>query len=469
MTSLKEKVYDWRNRLRDRHMLSLVVTLVTVIAVLGLYTYKRERDFRQASENSYNMAFFELVDYVENVETYLAKSLISSTPEQGAETLTHVWREADLAQSYLARLPIGSQELANTSKFLNQVSDYSFSLSRKNINNEGLSEQDFDNLNQLHSYSVELENTLNQLSADMNDGRISWGELTNKGSSVFATQVSNISHDSFSNLEENFNEYAGLIYDGAFSEHMTSPQKKGLTGDNVEEEQAKQMAIDFVGQDRIREISSNGLSENTDMPSYDFTVALNNEGRRNNTLSISISQKGGHVVFMNYDREIEANTISNERANEIGINFLNSKGFTNMKQTYYLNQGGALTINYAYNQQTQNGEVIMYPDLIKLKIALDNGEILGIETTGYLNSHEERNLPNVKVSKEQAKQRLNPDLNIMSEGLAVIPTEFQTELFCWEFKGKVEETEFLVYINAETGKEENILVIKNTPNGTLTM
>ena len=140
-----------------------------------------------------------------------------------------------------------------------------------------------------------------------------------------------------------------------------------------------------------------------------------------------------------------------------------------MKQTYYLNQGGALTINYAYSQQTQNGEVIMYPDLIKLKIALDNGEILGIETTGYLNSHEERNLPSVKISKEKVKEKLNPDLNIMSEGLAVIPTEFQTELFCWEFKGKVEETEFLVYINAETGKEENILVIKNTPNGTLTM
>ena len=469
MTSLKEKVYDWVNRLRDRHMLSLVVTLVTVIVVFGIYTYKRERDYRQASENSYNMAFFELVDYVENVETYLAKSLISSTPEQGAETLTHVWREADLAQSYLARLPIGSQELANTSKFLNQVSDYSFSLSRKNINNESLSEQDFDNLNQLHAYSVELENTLNQLSADMNDGRISWGELTNKGSSVFATQVSNISYDSFSNLEENFNEYAGLIYDGAFSEHMTSPQKKGLTGENINEEYAKQIAIDFVGQDRIMKITSNGISENSDMPSYDFTVDLSNENSRNNTLSISISQKGGHVVFMNYDRKIEANTISNETANEIGIDFLNSKGFHNMKQTYYLNQGGALTINYAYNQQTQNGEVIMYPDLIKLKIALDNGEILGIETTGYLNSHEERDLPNVKVQKEQAKQKLNPNLNIMSEGLAVIPTEFQTELFCWEFKGKVEETEFLVYINAENGKEENILVIKNTPNGTLTM
>ena len=41
-------------------------------------------------------------------------------------------------------------------------------------------------------------------------------------------------------------------------------------------------------------------------------------------------------------------------------------------------------------------------------------------------------------------------------------------MLCWEFKGKVDDTDFLVYINCETGKEEDILVIVNTPNGTLT-
>ncbi len=465
--NIKEKVYDWKDRLKDRHMLTLVVTLVTVIAVLGLYTYKRERTFRQATENDYNMAFFELVDYVQNVETYLAKSLISTSPEHGAEVLTHVWREANLAQAYLAMLPIGSNELANTSKFLNQVSDYSYSLSRKNINNEALTQDDLNNLKDLHGYSIELENTLNQLSADMNDGRIKWGELTSKGSSVFATQVSNISKDSFNNLEENFHEYAGLIYDGAFSEHITSTEKKGLTGENIDEEKAKQIAISFFGNDKIKEINSSGLSENTNMPCYDFNVILKDE--EENNAVISITQKGGHIVFMNYNRNVDAQTISEQRADEIGKEFLNNHGFSNMKETYYLVQEGIITINYAYNQNSSYGEVICYPDLIKLKVALDNGEVLGIETTGYLNSHYERNINEVKVTKEKAKEGLNKDLQIMSEGLAIIPTEFQTEILCWEFKGKVDDTEFLVYVNAITGKEEDILVIKDTPNGTLTM
>lgn len=136
-----------------------------------------------------------------------------------------------------------------------------------------------------------------------------------------------------------------------------------------------------------------------------------------------------------------------------------------MKETYFLKQQGVVTINYAYEQDG----VIMYPDLIKVKVALDNGEVLGIETTGYLNSHEQRKLPNAKISKEEAKKTLNKNLEIKSEKLAMIPTEFKTEKFCWEFKGSVDGSDFLVYINAESGREEDILVIQNTPDGTLTM
>ena len=140
------KLIDWKNRLKKGHMLSIICVLGIIVTILGIILYKKQREFRQASENSYNQAFYELVDYVENVEVYLAKSLISTTPEHGAETLTNLWREANLAQSYLSMLPIESQELSNTEKFLNQVSDYSYSLSRKNIYNESLSEEDLNNL-----------------------------------------------------------------------------------------------------------------------------------------------------------------------------------------------------------------------------------------------------------------------------------------------------------------------------------
>ncbi len=455
------KLIDWKNRLKKGHMLTIICILLIIVAILGAILYKKKTEYRQASENNYNMAFYELVDYVQNVEVYLAKSLISTTPEHGAETLTNLWREANLAQSYLSMLPIESQELANTEKFLNQVSDYSYSLSRKNIYNESLTQEDLKNLKDLHGYSIELENTLNQLSEDLNSGRLEWGELTKKGNIAFAQQVDNISKESFSNLEENFHEYSGLIYDGAFSEHLTNNEPKGLTGDDISEEQAKQKAEEFIGRDNINETTNLGYSENATIPVYDFSI----KNKKDETINISISKKGGHVVNMNTNRSVNSEIISQEEANELGKKYLDNKGFSNMKETYYLKQEGIVTINYAYTQE----DIVMYPDLIKVKVALDDGEILGIETTGYLNNHEKRNTNKVKISKETAKKTLNSQLNIESEGMAVIPTEWKTEILCYEFKGKVDDTEFLVYINAENGREEDILVISNTPNGTLTM
>ena len=458
---MKNILVDWKNRLKKGHMFSIICVLLIIVAILGFILYKKQREYRQASENSYNLAFYELVGYVQNVEAYLAKSIISSTPEESADTLTNLWREANLAQSYLSRLPIESQELENTAKFLNQVSDYSYSLSRKNINDEQLSEDDFKNLKDLHSYSIELENTLNQLSADLNEGRLSWGELTNKGNVAFAQQVDNISKESFSNLEENFHEYTGLIYDGAFSEHLTGVEKKGLTGDDIDENKAKEKIEEFIGKQNIKETNSLGFSENATIPVYDFSVNTNDE----KNINISISKKGGHVVAMNVNRDVNVEAITEDEANKKGKDFLNSKGFGNMKETYYLKQEGIVTVNYAYVQDN----VVIYPDLIKVKIALDNGDIMGIETTGYLNNHEERDISNIKITKEKAKEKLNKNLEIQSEGLAIIPTNWKTEILCYEFKGKIDNREFLVYINAENGKEEDILIITNTPNGTLTM
>ncbi len=453
-----------KKAINNKFVRIIIIVAILLLSLLVSFIIYQNEKYIQVSENEYNQSLYELINYVQNVETYLAKSVISTTPEHGAETLTNVWREANLAQAYLAELPVNTNELEKTEKFLNQVSDYSYSLSRKNIYNESLTQEELDNLNELYNYSVELENTLAQLSTDMESGRISWKQLTQKTNNAFAQQVSNISLDSFSNLEENFHEYSGLIYDGAFSEHLTSKEKKGLTGEEVSEEDAKKVVENFVGAENIKEISLNGESENTEILTYDFSVNLQ-DGRDDNKMSISISKKGGHIVYMSYNRDINAESMNEEEAVAKAKEFLVSREIENMKETYYIKEGGMLTINFAYEQ---NG-VIIYPDLIKIKIALDNGQIMGMETSGYLNSHYVRNIENPKITLEEAKKTLNKKLEVESEKLAIIPTEYQTEILCYEFKGKVNDKNYIVYINAENGREEDILLIVDTGNGTLTM
>lgn len=449
-----------KNKIKKNIFWIILIISIAIIIILAYLLFKKNKEVQLVNTNLYNSNFYELVDYIQNVETYLSKSTISTSSTHSAETLTYLWREANLAQTYLSELPIQSQELENTSKFLNQVSDYSYALSRKNIKGKDLTEEELKNLEELHSYSLELENTLNELALELENGALSWKDLTKKDNGQFAQSVSS-SLDIFDQLEQNFHEYSGLIYDGAFSEHLTSSNPKMIKGDEISEEDAAKKAKDFLGENNVSEISNLGANENANILAYNFSIK-NNDGK---TTYISISKKGGYVIYSSFNREIKEQKLNYEEANNKALEYLKQKGFDNMKETYYLAENGILTINYAYVQQ----DIIMYPDLIKIKVALDNGEILGIETTGYLSNHEERNLKTAKITKEEAKKKLNKNLNIMSEKMAVIPTEYKTEIFCYEFKGKIDDREFIVYINAETGEEEDILVIYNTPNGVLTM
>ncbi len=410
------------------------------------------------SSNAYNSSFYELVKCMEDVETYLAKASITSTPEHSAKTLSNIWNKANLASVYLANIPIKTEGLSNAAKFLNQASDYSYSLSMKAIEGKELTDEELKNIENLHSYAVNLRDTLDQLETEINEGTLGWDELDDKGNKAFAQQVSSDLTESFGNIESTFDDYTGLIYDGAFSEHMVSFERKGLTGEDIDEAKAMEIAKTFAS-DNPDGVVSKGLSENGNIPVYNFEVQIGE-----NKKYIAISKKGGHLVYMNYYREIGENGKSPEEAVQIGKDFLNDKGYANMQETYYMEQGGNVVVNYAYSQDG----VTVYSDLIKVKIALDNGEILGMESAGYLNCHEERQIAQNLISKEEAREKLNSHLDISSEKLAIIPTEYNTEILCWEFTGKSADRDFLVYINAENGKEEDILMIVNTPNGTLT-
>ena len=448
-------------RLKKKNILIICIVL-TVISICSVaIAYNNNEKYMNTSNNEYNFAFYEVIDYMSDVENYLAKSLVTNDANHSAETLMYVWRAANLAEVHLSQIPIKNEGISNTQKFLNQVSEYSYSLSRKCIQDKNLNKDDLNKLKNLYNYSVDVNRTLEQLSLEINSGTLNWKELSADGSSIFAKEISNISVDGFESIEENFDEYDGLIYDGAYSEHITSKEKAGLTGENIDEEKAKQIAESFAEKSNIKELKSLGLSENGNIKLYTIEISTND----NNNITMAISQKGGHIVFMNYNREVAKERISEYDAEKKAIEFLNSKGYTSMKKTYTIKEYGIITINFAYEENN----VLVYPDLIKVKVSLDNGDILGIETSGYLNNHKKRNIDkNNIISKEEAIKLANENLKIEETRLSIIPTEFKTEVFCWELKGAVEDRKFLLYVNAKTGKVEDILVIIQTENGTLT-
>lgn len=464
MGRVRDKLRDWKARLSDRHMYSVVVVLLAAVAGWGIYQYKHAADIRQELDNQYNRAFYEMVGYVQNVELLLMKGLVASTPEMAAETLQDAWHQANLAQTNLGQLPITQDVLANTSKFLSQVGDFAYALDRQNINGKGIDDKQYETLQNLHEYSVSLQDGLNNLQDSISGGRIRWNELANKGTQLFQKQSQNMTAQMFTDIDHTFQEFPTLIYDGPFSDHMTSQKPKGLKGDELSKEQAQEKLKEFLGEDRVASIEHAGDIQTDTLPAYNFKIRFKDRPEEE-FATADVTKKGGHIIWMLYSRDIGQETLNVDSAKEAARKFLDSRGYKNMKETYYVKEDSMATINFAYEQD----DVVIYPDLVKVKIALDTGEIVGFESKGFIMNHTEREIPAPELTEEQARAKVMKRAEIQSIDLAVIPTTFGTELFCYELKGKLNDRDFIVYINANTGKEEQVLMIINTPNGILTM
>ncbi len=439
----------------------IAIVIMIIFMAMFFYLKMKNEELTQTLSNSYDKSFYELVEYTENVETLLAKAQISNTSSYSAKTLNNIWRKADLAQSSLSQIPTDNNVLNTAVKFFNQLSDYSYSLANKLIDGEKLKDEDYENLNDYYKTCRTLNSTIQGLASDLESNSISWKELTKEENTAFlAQEVANISKDSFSKIEQDMQDYEGLIYDGPFSEHMTSSEPLGLGSEVYSEEKAKEKIYEYVDKMRITELKSNGIV-NGNIKSYSFSFVLDD----NINGYINVTEQGGHVLLMNISRDISNENITKEQANVIGKDFLEKHGFGTMKESYFTNENGVLTINYAFNQ---NG-VICYPDLVKVKVALDNGEVLGLESQSYLNSHHERELPKANISMQEAESKINSKLEILSSNVTVIPTDWKTEVTAYEFKGKINDKNFIVYINIENGREEKIFMILDTPGGTFTI
>ncbi len=460
---VRDKLLDFKRRLSDRKMYSIVIVIIGAIGIWGLYQYKHSGNLRQELDNQYNRAFFDMAGYVRNVEVLLVKSLITSSPQKTASTLQDAWRQANLAQYNLGQLPISSGVLSNTSKFLTQVGDFSYSLNNQNLQGKPLSDKQYKTLEQLHDYAVKLGSSLSNLQGELSAGRLKWGEVSKKGASVFKKASATLPSKEFENIDKTFQAYPTLIYDGPFSDHMTSAQPQGISGEMLTLQQAKNKVGEIFKYKNVKAITETGKNKSDTVKTYGFKVTFNGVPDEQ-AANVDITQKGGHIYWMLMNRPSGKAKLSIDEAKAAGKKYLEKLGYTGMTDTYYLKEDNTATINYAYKQNN----VVVYSDLIKLKVALDNGEITGVESKGYLFSHTTRNIPKPKITEQQARATINKRMEVLSSGLAIIPTDYKTELFTYEFKGKLGNNDFLVYINAETGKEENILMIVDTDRGVLT-
>ena len=108
--------------------LAAVITLGCAVLVLGgllTYTFFAPIENNMVVNSNEAKNFYDLVGYVDNMDVNLSKLIVSNDSEEQQKLLAEVRVESSLASSAISSLALQDEDKFYTTKFINQVGDFS--------------------------------------------------------------------------------------------------------------------------------------------------------------------------------------------------------------------------------------------------------------------------------------------------------------------------------------------------------
>ena len=434
-------------------IISVVVITIIAIAIFGIY---RAYGYKNVLEKNYMRAVETTTTNISNITTDLEKGMYASSPSQISTISSKLFKEASSAKTALSMLPVNELNLDNTNKFLSQIGNYALTLSKKAAGGNEISTEEYDTLKNLLQYSQTLRDNMQNIEKKISSGEISIYKLQANAKSQQGKDTED-SEDvaNFKDIEDSFTDYPSLIYDGPFSDHILEKKSellKNLSNVNSSDAIKKAELCADMPSGSLRQ----GSDENSAVSSYVF---------ENDNTRVAVTKQGGLVNYMLKFREVGSESITKDTAFKKAAELLKKLEIPNMVSTYYETANGIMTINFAHKE----GDTICYTDLIKIGVAMDNGDVLSFDARGYIMNHRKRSLPKPAITADQASNFVSKNLKIEGSKLALIPSSGKNEVFTYEFvttnsKGQ----HVLVYVNAMNANEEEILLLIESDTGVLT-
>ena len=439
--------------MKTRNTVRLIAFCAAAVVVSAVFALRMGQDlnrYRLEIQNNYAGTLDTLNSSVNNISLILEKAEYVTTAKQLSQMSAQLLSEAESAKAALSRLPAG-ENLDILNRFLSQVGNYAMSVSKSLIGGESLNDEHAANITALKNTAKKISEAVSN-SAIAYDNPSAWADdLDNKlDESVDKDSLGS----TLSTLEDSLSDYPTLVYDGPYSDHILEKEPLMLkNAESVSEGDALKKAAETAECDE-KKLSADGTVDGK-IPAYRFS---------GENVSVTVSRAGGYAVYMRKSREIGDYVLEYSQALDKAKRYLERTGMSGFTETYYFTDEGVCVINFAY----LDGRTVCYTDLVKVGVAMDTGEIMLYEASGYLTNHTERAFESAAVTAEEAAKTVSPKLKIRETALALIPTKGGEEKRCYEFVCETEEKkEILVYINAVTCEEEDILVLLKSDGGTL--
>ncbi|MGN1212801.1 MAG: PepSY1/2 domain-containing protein [Christensenellales bacterium] len=437
---------------KTRTLIAIIVALVVtagVLAVGWIGSRNTMNAYAGQLESSYQKSFSELIDGVNNVEVNLSKAILTQDDAKKQQLYQTINQQCTLCATNLSNLPINHQSIVETTKFVNQLGGFSYYLSQKLNNGQTLTDADNSSVNELYNWCVYVQTVVNDFAKNLNDD---FSILLTTSNGNFDSDFDSM----FANTSATGTEYPTLIYDGPFSDSIKNKEMQGVVGEEMTAEQVAEKIKDVFYQYNPQNIESTGtITGKFDGYSFSFTT-------KNRTYYLQVAKKGGMFISVSSYGQLSNKQISLGDAETEAENFAKLLG-VDMKSVWSTELNGVAYINLT----PVINNVIVYPDMIKAKVSLDTGSILGWEAQSYAYNHAERKDYDFVVAEETARQMVNKNFNIMSIKKCIIPQEYGSEELCYEYKCTYNDYVYYVYISAKTGSEVETLRVVKTSGGEL--
>ncbi len=425
-----------------------------ILASLLMMTVFTPFDGAMAYDVQARRNFYDLVECVDSIDVNLSKLVVSNDSEEQQRLLGEIRVQSTLATDNLTMLSLQDETKYNTTKFINQVGDFSKMLSYKLIEGENITTSEKESLNIMYEVNAYLKKELDELSTKLDKN------FTFK--SLFEGKNDNLIISKFTEMESNIVTYPTLIYDGAFSDNVNNDKAKGLENlSEISKTEAEQIVKTTFSSYNLKDINLVGETVGVAIETYNFEAVSEDDVR----FDASISKKGGKVIEFNHYKDCSKNNYDVNSCEEIATKFLEKLGLKNMKAVWRSESEYTLTFNFA---SLVDG-VICYNDLIKVNVCRERGEVSGMEAKTYYSNHTSRSINKVQISLDTATKKVSQEISIETSRLAIIPKGQNKEVLAYEFSGKRNDDVYYIYIDAITGKEVNIFKVIKTSEGVLLM
>ncbi|QNG61413.1 germination protein YpeB [Bacillus sp. PAMC26568] len=436
----------------------ILIAILTIGIVGTAYWGYKEHQEKNAvlihAENNYQRAFHDLTYQVDQLNDKIGATLAMNSKKSLSPGLVDVWRITSEAQSDVGQLPLTLLPFNKTEEFLASIADFSYRTAVRDLDKEPLSDKEYATLKQLYTKSEDIQKELRNVQHLVIDNNLRWMDVE-LALAAGEKQMDNTIINGFKTVEKNVNAYSETDFDPSFTSVKKSEEGfNHLQGKTVTEKEVPQIIKKFVPSAAGNmKITPSGKGSRLEF----YSVEVNDPKHKSNVF-LDITKKGGYPIWLIQEREVKDQKISLNDASNNAAKFLKDQGFEDLVlyESAQFENIGIFSFVSVYEN------VRLYPDAIRMKVALDDGKVIGFSARDYLASHRKREIPKAGLTLAEAKGFVNPNLLVQEDRLAIITNELGEEILCYEFLGTMENDTYRIFVNADDGSEEKVEKLDNS-------